>query len=76
METFWTTLVEFFSGERALDVVRAVIIVVIGLLLPRLVSAGLVTPDTSKKAPITLGEDLGLIRPSSEPEPISSTENA
>ena len=42
MQEFWTTLVEFFSSERALDIVRALIITIIGLVLARLVSAGLV----------------------------------
>lgn len=42
MQEFWTTLLDFFSSERALDIARAIILILVGLVLARLFSASLV----------------------------------
>jgi len=42
MQEFWNTLVSFFSSDRTLDVLRAAIMILGGLVLARLLSAGLI----------------------------------
>ena len=42
MEAFWTDLVEFFQGSRIESLIRAVVMIVAGLFIARLVASGLV----------------------------------